>query len=496
MIYGFGNKIITLILPFISQTVLIRKLGIDYVGVNSLFSSILSVLCLAELGFGEASLSCLYKPLAQNDTEKVSALLGLYRKVYLIIGTVIFCGGVIVLPFLNLLIKDEYPQDLNIKIVFTIFFVKSAVSYMFFAYKKTLIDASQRRDVTSRINSTIKIISFSLRILTLIIFQNFYLYILIDLISVLSENIFAGYVSKKMFPGYFCSKNLDEKEKSNVKEKVYGAFIGRLCGTTRNAFDSIFISKWLGLALCGIYSNYYFIMISITGFLLVIISSAASSVGDSIALESKKKNYEDMIKLNYAYLILAGGVSICLLCLYQPFMKIWVGEQLMLPMSTVVLFPIYFYIGRMGDVRGIYAEGAGLFWHDRKRCILETVCNIFLNVLLVRLWGVFGVLLATIITLFFIGFIGSSIVIFKHYFEEGKREYYRDQALLAIGTIIVGFVSWWLCSLIHLGEIENLIIDVIICIVVIPLGYFILLRKNTKFINSISWVKSRLIRRS
>lgn len=496
MVFGFGNKIITLFLPFISQTVLIRKLGIDYVGVNSLFSSILSVLCLAELGFGEASLSCLYRPLAKNDTDTVNGLLGLYKKVFFVIGMVIFGGGVIVLPFLDFLIKDEYPQGLNIKIVFAIFFIKSAISYMFFAYKKPLIDASQRRDVTSRINSVIKILSFSFRILSLIVFENFYLFILIDLIFVLCENVFIGYASKKMFPQYFCNKQLDEKEKNNVKEKVYGAFIGKLCGTTRNAFDSIFISKWLGLAICGIYSNYYFIMTSITGFLIVIISSVSSSAGDSIALESKKKNYEDMIKMNFAYLILAGGASICLLCLYQPFMKIWVGEQLMLPMSTVILFPIYFYIGRMGDVRGIYAEGAGLFWHDRKRCILETICNIVLNALLVCLWGVFGVLLATIITLFFIGFIGSTIVAFKHYFEEGKREYYKDQALLAIGTIIVGLITWVLCSLVKFGELENLIFDGIICILVIPLGYFLLFRKNMKFLNSFEWVKSKLIRRS
>ena len=93
--WGLVNKFITLSLPFIIRTIIIRKLGVEYLGLGSLYSSILQVLNMAELGFSSAIIFNLYKPIAENDTGKICALMALYRKIYRIIGLGILTVGLI-----------------------------------------------------------------------------------------------------------------------------------------------------------------------------------------------------------------------------------------------------------------------------------------------------------------------------------------------------------------------------------------------------------------
>ena len=187
-----------------------------------------------------------------------------------------------------------------------------------------------------------------------------------------------------------------------IKVKVTGLFITKVCHVTRNTFDSIFISAFLGLTLTAIYNNYYYIMHAVLAVFAIVSPSILSGVGNSIITDSQEKNYLDMKKFNFIYMWLAGCCTVCLLCLYQPFTKIAFGKDMMFPFPVVILFCVYFYVLKMGDIRAIYSDACGLWWENRWRNILEALANLVLNFIFGNLWGVYGIISATLISLFFI----------------------------------------------------------------------------------------------
>ena len=136
IIYGTINRLTSLIFPFIIRTVMIYYMGVEYVGLGGLFSSILSFLSLAELGIGTALVYSMYKPIATDDVDSICALLKLYRKLYFIIGCIIFSVGLALAPFLRFIISQDVPDDVNIYILYLIYLLNTVISYWFFGYKQ------------------------------------------------------------------------------------------------------------------------------------------------------------------------------------------------------------------------------------------------------------------------------------------------------------------------------------------------------------------------
>lgn len=482
IIWGFVNKIIVLLFPFIIKTIIIQKLGSEYLGINSLFTSILQVLSLTELGFSSAIVFSLYKPIAENDTDKICALMNVYKKIYRIIGTIILLLGLIILPFINKMINGEYPQDINIYYIYLIQLFNTVVTYYLFAYKNALLIAHQRNDITSNINSVISIIQYSLQICVLIIFKSYYLFMIIISITTILNNITIGIIANKKYPKYVCRGHIDEQTKGDIKQRVNGLIINKICQTTRNSLDSIFLSAFLGLNIVAIYNNYYSILNSIIIILGIISTAILSSIGNSIVVEDVKKNYKDLRKFNFIYMWIAGWATICLLCLYQPFMNIWMGEEYMFPFSIVILFCIYFYALEMGVIRGAYSDAVGLWWENRYRAIIETISNIILNWILGKIWGVYGIIFGTLISLLIINFGFGSQILYKYYFKtENVVQYFKSHALYAVVTFFIGFFTYKICSFVKVSGIKELIIKVMICIVIPSILYLLVYFKTQRF---------------
>ena len=445
--HGVINRIFTLLFPFIVQTVLIRQLGMEYVGVKSLFSSILSILSLVELGIGSAVVFSMYKPIAEDDIEKICQYFTLYKKMYRAIGFIVLVLGSLITPFLPFLIHGSFPSEINLYIVYALYLFNSVLSYWLFAYKKSLLYAYQRTDMISQISSIITIVLCTIQVAVLLLTKNYYLFMAVAIVCTIINNLIVSYFVDKMFPAIKCV-NINTKELfRTIKTKVYGLVIGEICGASRNTFDSIFISIFMGLTAAAVYSNYFYVIIIMNGFTGVIYESFLSGIGNSAVLDDKKTQYEMMLKLNFAYMILSGFISVCMLCLYQPFMVLWVGSNNTYPNYIMVLYPIYFYILKMGDVGAVFTNAAGLFWENRHRFIIETVANIVLNYLLIIKLGSLGILLATIISLFFIGFFGSTFVIFKHYFESGMAKYLFQHFSMMLLTLIIGIIVFICCNI-------------------------------------------------
>lgn len=482
IITGVFNKIIVIIFPFIIRTIIIKKLGTEYLGLSSLFTSILQVLNLTELGFSSAIVFSLYKPIANKDTKKICALMNFYKKVYRMIGLVILVVGLILLPFLENFIKGSYPSDINLYALYLIYLFNTVITYYLFAYKSALLTADQRSDVINNINTIVIIAQYIIQIIILCVFKNYYAFIIVNTIMNVINNLFVAYKTKKMYPEYICKGEISKEDKKNIKDRVYGLMIQKICATTRNSLDNIFLSLFLGLNIVAIYNNYYMIMISVTSILTILAVSMTASVGNSIAVDSVKKNYNDMKKFNFMYMWISGWATVCLCCLYQPFMDIWMGPNNMLSISTVILICTYFYVLKLGDILTVYYGAAGLWFEGRYRALIETILNVVLNYLLGKYFGVNGIILATIISMVLVNFgYGSTIIFNKYFIGVGIIDYFKSHFIYFINTVIVVFITYIICLNISINGILGLILKLLICMIIPNIIYYIFYKKNDEF---------------
>lgn len=485
ILWGTLNKIITIFLPFVVRTILIKVLGSEYLGLNSLFTSILQILNISELGISSAITFCMYKPIAEKNDKEICELLNFYKKIYRVIGILVLTLGLVLLPFIKNFISGSIPSGINIYILYLIYLINAVLSYLLFSYKSSLLIALQRNDIVSNINTILSIFQSVAQIIILVLLKDYYLFILILPICTIINNVSYAIISRIKYPQYICKGKISDNVKKVIKNKVIGLLVYKICVITRNSLDSIFISMFLGLHLVGIYNNYYLILNSVVSFLGIIPVSMLSAVGNSVAVESKDKNYEDMNRFNFIYMWLSGWCTICMLCIYQPFMSWWLGDTYLLPFSSVILFSIYFYSLGIGTIRAVYSEAIGLWWETRYRAVIEALTNLILNYVLGKFLGLNGIILATLISLLFINFGYGSTIIFKYYFKDKSPvEYFTTHLKYAVVTIVIAIVTFFITSYITIHGIVEIAIKGVICIVIPNLLYFIVYKGNKYFVET------------
>lgn len=479
------NTLLNIILPFLVRTVMIHWLGELYLGLNGLFVSVLQVLSLAELGFGSAMTFSMYKPIAENNIEDVCALLTLYKRIYRWVGSIILAVGILITPFLNKIIKGDIPSDINIYIVYYVMLGNTVISYFLYAYKNALLEASQRLDILTNISSIIKIIFNILQIGSILFFHNYYLYCILIPLSTIINNVLVNVITNIKFPDYFCHGNVKPALLYEIKKRVWGLFIYKICAVCRNSFDSIVISSMLGLLFLTKYQNYYYILASVGNFLIIITNSITAGVGNSIIQEPKEKNYEDFFKIQLVYMWISGWFTICMFGLYQPFMKMWMGEKLLLNSFEMVMFCIYFFCLRLGDVCFMYRQAAGLWWEDRYRPFVEALLNLILDFVLVRYIGITGVLLATVLTLLGVNTVWGSKVLYKNYFRGFKNTQYLLRLLLfSTVTLCEAFLSVFLIKLFDISGFMGLVYNAAVCTIVSNVMNWIIYHNLKEYTNA------------
>ena len=335
IIYGTIAKIYQLLVPFAVRTAMIYVLGAEYLGLGSLFTSILSVLNLTELGVGSAMVFSMYKPIAEDDTPRICALMSLYRKYYRIIGSVILVVGIVITPLIPKLVKGDVPDGISLIVLYWLNLGATVLTYFLFAYKNSLLSAHQRLDIGNKISMIIMTLQYALQI-GAIFLKNYYLYVIVALFTTALNNIVTAVIVDKMYPEYKPVGKLDKKEIKIINRRIRDLFTAKIGGVVVDSADSIVISAFLGLTVLAMYNNYFYIMSSILGFIGILFSSCTAGIGNSIIIESDEKNYNDLKKFLLIISWIAGVCTCCLLCLFQPFMKIWVGEKYMLSMPMVI----------------------------------------------------------------------------------------------------------------------------------------------------------------
>ena len=436
IVAGIVNKIALILLPFVVRTFLIDRLGVEYVGISSLFTSILQVLNVTELGFSAAIIYAMYEPVARNDLATIKEKLQLYKTIYRVVGIIILLGGVVALPFLSLLIHGDYPSDINIYIIFGIYLANTAISYLTYGYKNSILVVYQRNDLVSKTSTAINILKCFFQIIILLTITNFYAYVIILPLTTLASNLIINTLVTRHYPELTGKYNISFKGLGAIKKQVVGIAIGRISLVCRDSFDSIILSSLFGLTLTAIYSNYYTIFSAVSGFMGIILVSMAASVGNSLVTDTIEKNERDHLKFDFYYEFLVGVCTICMFTMYQPFMRVWLGEGLMLSDTTMTLFCIYFYVTRLAQIRGVYSEAAGLWWHFKYLSIGEMISNLLLNLWLGRMIGINGILLATITTSFFCSFLGYTIITYRKLFHVSPLSYFKRNTIYYIVTVV------------------------------------------------------------
>ena len=484
MIWTYIDYIVTLAFQFVTRTIIIRTLGSEYLGLSSLFTSILSVLSMAELGFSTAIIYNLYKPIAENDADTVCALLAFYKKIYRIVGIVIFIIGSLIVPFLPILIKGGYPTDINIYALYFLYLLNAGVSYFMFAYKTALLNALQRMDLIKIAYSIVNISQCIFQIVVLLLFKNYYLFVVGTIAGNVARNLLAAYFAKRKFPQYTCKGEISKSLKVDVWKRVKGLLVSKISSVTYTTFDSIILSSMRGLVSVAIYSNYLNIYNSIGKIIVLMRQAMQSSIGNSIAIESKEKNYKDVFVLQFMFSVIAIWCSTFLLCLYQPVMVLWMGADMLLSMIDVVLLCALLVVSTVQHSFYLYLSGDGLWWEMRWPYICSTIANLIMNVVFCRWWKTTGIILATVIANTVFGLIWQSAIVFKKYFEKSNTAYMKKQLMFFVIGAFIGFISYSLCSVISLKGFAELAVYALICAVIPPVCLYLVFRKTPEFIRS------------
>lgn len=466
IIGGAIYKITAIIFPFLIRTVMIQTIGIEYLGLNSLFSSVLMVLSLSELGVGSALVFNMYKPMAEKNTERICALLKVYRNFYRIIGLVILAIGMVLLPFLKYLIKGDHPDDVNIYVLYLIYLCNTVLSYFLFAYKKSLWEASQNNGIDNKLAAFTNILMYVCQIAALLITRNYYVYIIFLPVSTLLQNIMRSYMVDKMYPQYRCRGSVEPGFTKRLFVKIK-ALLGHKIGTTVvTSADSIVISSMLGLEILAIHSNYYQIINALIGFVTVVYTATTASIGNSIITAKRERVYQNFETLTFMNGWLVGWFSVCLLCLYQPFMTIWMGEELLFPFHMVILYSVYFYTWLVRRIGLTYKDAAGMWEQDFWKPYIGAVTNLVSNIVLCYFIGVEGVLISTIIVMVFIYFPWETHVLFKYLFKSSSKKYVLKMAFYVLITLINCCVTYCICRVIPGAGVFSLIMKAAVCAVI------------------------------
>lgn len=486
---GVVLKIYQTVVPFLMRTAMIHFMGVEYLGLNSLFSSILHMLNLAELGVGSAMVFSMYKPIAEDDTPRICALMGLYRRYYRLIGLVIGAAGLILMPFVPKLISGEIPPELNVYWLYLLNLGATVLTYWLFAYRNCLLQAHQRLDLASRITLCSNTVQYALQLAILVWLKDYYLYVIVLLLTTVLNNILTAVVTKKQFPQYRPEGELARDEVRVINGKIRDLFSGKIGYIVLQYADTIVISAFLGLTVLAVYQNYFFILTAVISFIDIVISSITAGLGNSFVTESKEKNYRDMLKFTFLFLWVTGMCACCFLGMYQPFMEIWVGEELMLDFGMVVCFALYFFVYTFNRLVGVYKDAAGLWHQDRFRPLVTAFVNLGLNLLTVQFFGLYGVLLSTVISMVFVGLPWQMHILFTSMYERAMMKGYLKlvgkyaAATLASGAVVVG-----ICLQIHASPWITLLLCALISASVPNIVFLLLMHRDEQFRPAVKFI--------
>lgn len=456
---GFGGQLFITLLEFAVRTVFIKTLGSAYLGINGLFTNILSMLSLANLGIGSAIVYRLYKPIAFNDEKRVRVLLKFYKLAYRLIGVVVLTLGLLLIPFLPKLIKDYDSLaglGINAVLLFCLFLLRSVCSYLFLAYRTTVISANQKRYILDIIHVVSIIVTSILQIVVLLLFKNFIVYTAIAILSAILNSLIGGIIAKKRYPQFFVreTESLSKAEIRDMLEDCGALFLYKVNTVVVKASDNLVLSAFIGIKEVGRYSNYILFYRTCVNILNKVFNAFRHSMGNLFATESIEKQYKFFNICNFLTALLFGtagvGVTVCA----NELIEAWIGKSYVIPQPLPILIGIELLFAgvvvNLGQTRSV----SGVFRQAWYRPLIGIIVNIVVSIVLVQVWGINGVVLGTIASYVLTNFAIEPRLIYKYAFQNIRpvSDYYKRNLLYIAVAVAACAADLWICSHVLTGH--------------------------------------------
>lgn len=492
MITAVSSNVLTIIVGLVAQAVFIKILGSEYLGLNGLFSNVISMLGIVELGMGSAIIYNMYKPIAENDHEKIKSLMQFYKKSYRIITLIISIIGIMIIPFIKYIVDIEsVTVDINVYLVYILFLLETICSYIL-SYKRSMLYADQKEYITNIIHMGYTILVNTMQLTFLYFTHDYYLYLIIKVMMRLVENIvISSYVNRRY--SYLLDNNvtkLDSKTEKDIFQKIRALFFHKIGTFIVSGTDNIIISKYLGLVTVGLYSNYYMIINAVQTVINHIIQATRASVGNLLVTESKTKQFDVFNKIRFVNFWISCFSSICIFVIMDSFITIWIGYKFVLPTKVLLVLVINFFIVSSRSTYGAFKEAAGIFYEDRFVPIIESLLNIVLSIIFVKKFGLMGV---------FMGTIGSGLVLWCYSYPKyvynklfGRKiaDYIKETIYYFIIFILIAGFTYSLAILISFDNVYlQFISNVLIALIVPNVIMLLLFSKDENFKYFINMIK-------
>ncbi len=484
---GFGSQFLVTLLRFVTRTVFIYTLGKEYLGISGYFKDILSMLSLTELGLDTAINFKLYKPLAEGDDKRVRVLMKFYKQAYRIIGAIIFSMGLCLIPFLPRLIKDFdnlAKLNINAALIFLLYLLNSASSYLFFAYRGAVVKANQKRYILDIAGYGMTILMNVAQIAVLYWYHNFLLYTAVAIIVVILRNVINAFIAEHYFPQFFIPEpdSLSREEVLGLFKDCGALFLFKINAVVLKATDNMVLGYFIGLVMVGLYSNYLVLYATLRDLLDKFYAAVRASVGNLFAVSDVPTKYRFFETMNYLTVILYGtaaaGIAVCSNELIQK----WIGTDYVVaqPLAVLVGIELLFYglkvnLGQIRTVSGLFRQ----MWY---RPAIGAAANVVLSVIFVQFWGISGVILGTICADILSNFALDPSIIYKHGFDNYQPvwKYYRKNLIYFAVLAAVCAADLWICSVVFTGHgWFSVIVHALIVAVTVP-GMFVLLFWKTR----------------
>ena len=475
-------SIITILIGLVTQKIFIKILGTEYLGINGLFTNILSMLAIAELGIGSAIIYSLYKPIAQNDKEKIKSLIGFYKKSYRIIALIVAIIGICVVPFLEKIVGQTDIQE-SITFLYLLFLFDTVVSYLL-TYKRSILYASQKTYIINIVHILYLVLMNILQIVILVLTKNYIAYLVIKIIFRIIENVVITIIANKMYP-YIKGKNVKEIDKQTKKSiilKVKGLIFHKIGSFVVLGSDNIIISTFLGVATVGLYSNYNTILQAVNNLFSQVFSSITASVGNLLVEKEKEKSYRIYKNMLFINSWMYNFSAIAILCLMEPFIKIWIGGQYLLSYGVLIILSINFYVQGMRKTSNTFKEAAGIFHEDRFVPIMESIINIVASIAFLKIWGLAGVFLGTVTSSLILFLYSYPVYVYKKLFNRTYLQFLKEHSKYLMISAICGIITVVITKNIKLNNnFIQLILNGIIVVIVPNLLQYLIFRKREEF---------------
>ena len=450
------GQIFGIIIGFLSRIIFLRYLNEEYLGLNSLFTNILTIFSLIELGIGPAMNFSLYKPLAEGNILQIKSLMVLYKKAYIFIGCTIGIIGILFTPFYTFFL-DTIPNIPRLTYIYWLFTLNTVLSY-FFSYKRALIICDERRYIATIYRYAFYFIMNVAQILVLCFTHSYIVYLVVQILATLTENIAISRKADRLYQ-FLTYKNktfISKETTKEIKKNISAMLMHKIGGIIVNSTDNLILSKYVGLAAVGVYSNYFLITDAINRVVSQFFSSVTASIGNMNALRTERniekleKTFDRIFFLNFW---IYGFCSCCLWVLFNPFISLWLGSSFLFDHFVVFVITLNFYITGMRKSALTFREATGAFYYDRWKPIFESVINIVASIILAKKLGTAGVFLGTIISTLSTCIWVEPCVLYKHVFQKSARKYAVHFVLYTLLSLAACVLTSFLANCLRISNV-------------------------------------------